>query len=59
MFPETKGRTLEEIAVVFDGEIAHTAVHRRLCIGVEVQDCTVNNMEKQAMHKERGSPDSS
>lgn len=29
VFPETKGRSLEEIAVIFDGERAETEAHRR------------------------------
>ncbi|KAF2661041.1 general substrate transporter [Lophiostoma macrostomum CBS 122681] len=35
LFPETKGRTLEEIALVFDGEQATTEVQRRLSVATE------------------------
>ena len=32
IFPETKGRTLEEIAIVFDGKVAEPEVHRRMTV---------------------------
>lgn len=38
LFPETKGRTLEEIAIVFDGREAETEVHRRVSVGVGVKE---------------------
>ncbi|ORY09612.1 aflYb/ hxtA/ putative hexose transporter [Clohesyomyces aquaticus] len=34
LFPETKGHTLEEIAMVFDGDDAVPDVHRRLSVGL-------------------------
>jgi hypothetical protein len=37
LFPETKGRTLEEIAIVFDGEAAEPGAHRRMSGGVELK----------------------
>lgn len=40
LFPETKGRTLEEIATVFDGEVAETAAFRRASIAASVRDHT-------------------
>lgn len=36
LFPETKGRSLEEIAEVFDGPAAETEAHRRASVAVSV-----------------------
>lgn len=36
LFPETKGRTLEEIAKVFDGDAAETEVFRQASISAEM-----------------------
>lgn len=38
LFPETKGRTLEEIAKVFDGEAAETEVYRQASVDMEMKD---------------------
>jgi len=38
LFPETKGRTLEEISSVFDGEAAETDAFRRASIAASVND---------------------
>lgn len=49
LFPETKGRTLEEIAVVFDGPDAnHLAVDERLFGGGKSID--VQSVAPQAEH---------
>lgn len=36
LFPETKGRTLEEIAKVFDGDAAEMQVFRQASISAEM-----------------------
>lgn len=36
LFPETQGRSLEEIAEVFDGPAAETEAHRRASIAASV-----------------------
>lgn len=36
LFPETKGRSLEEIAEVFDGPAAETEAHRRASVAASV-----------------------
>ena len=38
LFPETKGRTLEEIAKVFDGEAAETEVFRQASIALDEKE---------------------
>jgi hypothetical protein len=38
LFPETKGRTLEEIAKVFDGEAAETEVYRQASIDLNEKE---------------------
>ncbi|KAK0347945.1 hypothetical protein LTR29_006260 [Friedmanniomyces endolithicus] len=38
LFPETKGRTLEEIASVFDGQAAETDAFRRASVGAPDRD---------------------
>lgn len=38
LFPETKGRTLEEIAIVFDGEKAETKVFRRTSVAASIEN---------------------
>lgn len=40
LFPETKGRTLEEIAKVFDGDAAETEVFRQASLDLEEKDRT-------------------
>lgn len=54
LFPETKGRTLEEIAMVFDGEAAVPEANRRLSVsqaqGVAMRD--VSPTEKASLHQE-------
>lgn len=46
LFPETKGRSLEEIAEVFDGPGAETEAHRRVSVAVSV--ATVENLKGDA-----------
>lgn len=38
LFPETKGRTLEEIAKVFDGEAAETEVFRQASVDLDEKE---------------------
>ena len=38
LFPETKGRTLEEIAKVFDGEAAETQVFRQASLDLDEKE---------------------
>lgn len=38
LFPETKGRTLEEIAKVFDGEAAETAAFRQASLDMTLKE---------------------
>jgi hypothetical protein len=38
LFPETKGRTLEEIAKVFDGDAAETEVFRQASLDLDVKE---------------------
>lgn len=38
LFPETKGRTLEEIAKVFDGEAVETEVFRQASIDLDEKE---------------------
>ncbi|KAK7179854.1 hypothetical protein DPSP01_004595 [Paraphaeosphaeria sporulosa] len=54
LFPETKGRTLEEIAVVFDGEAADPEVHRRVSVGMEVKGDPGHMTEKHREHARQG-----
>ncbi|KAF2496670.1 hexose transporter [Lophium mytilinum] len=49
LFPETKGRTLEEIAIVFDGESAVPGAERRLSLALVKDDSMV---EKGSLHRE-------
>ena len=56
VFPETKGRTLEEVATVFDGEVAETNVHRRISLKMEEIRGTVNSTGQDIVHKERALP---
>ncbi|KAJ4352494.1 uncharacterized protein N0V89_007842 [Didymosphaeria variabile] len=46
LFPETKGRTLEEIAIVFDGEAAEPEVHRRVSVAKELKVHASDDTEK-------------
>ena len=41
IFPETKGRTLEEIAKVFDGEAASAEVLRQASLGLDEKERAV------------------
>lgn len=50
LFPETKGRTLEEIAVVFDGEAAEPEIHRRMSAGIELKGDATVVTEKHKEH---------
>ncbi|KAK4962084.1 hypothetical protein LTR10_002581 [Elasticomyces elasticus] len=43
LFPETKGRTLEQISIVFDGEAAETDAFRRASIAASVNDSMADN----------------
>lgn len=36
LFPETKGRSLEEIAEVFDGPVAETEAHRSASVALSI-----------------------
>ncbi|KAJ4301733.1 hypothetical protein N0V90_003826 [Kalmusia sp. IMI 367209] len=56
LFPETKGRTLEEIAIVFDGEDAETMVHRRVSLGIEPKGGLIDTTKESHMHKEFTKP---
>jgi hypothetical protein len=38
LFPETKGRTLEEIAKVFDGDAAEPDVFRQASLDLDVKE---------------------
>lgn len=49
LFPETKGRTLEEIAKVFDGDAAETEVFRQASLDLTVKEAM---MEKDVINVE-------
>lgn len=56
LFPETKGRTLEEIAMVFDGAKAETEAHRNASIVAESVtgvESLPEKVEYRSMHAEK------
>lgn len=57
LFPETKGRTLEEIAVVFDGAEADTRVHRGVSVSTSSRAEKAGSEEESQMRKEFVKPE--
>lgn len=53
LFPETKGRTLEEIANVFDGETAEAEVFREASLGFDEKEKTVEKSVVNIDHTEK------
>ena len=53
LFPETKGRTLEEIAQVFDGESAETEVFRQASLDLDEKKKTVEKSVVNIDHTEK------
>jgi hypothetical protein len=53
LFPETKGRTLEEIAKVFDGEAAEPEVFRQASLGLEEKERAVEKSVVNIDHTEK------
>lgn len=53
LFPETKGRTLEEIAKVFDGEAADTEVFRQASLGLDEKERAVEKSIVNIDHTEK------
>jgi hypothetical protein len=45
LFPETKGRTLEEISSVFDGETLETEAFRQASLGLDEKEKSVVNID--------------
>lgn len=52
LFPETKGRSLEEIAEVFDGPAAETEAHRSASIALSIGEGKTLEEKTAAMHHE-------
>lgn len=53
LFPETKGRTLEEIASVFDGETAKTEAFRQASLGFDEKEKAVEKSVVNIDHTEK------
>ena len=53
LFPETKGRTLEEIAEVFDGEAAETQVFRQASLDLTVKGAALEKDVVNVDHTEK------
>jgi hypothetical protein len=53
LFPETKGRTLEEIAKVFDGEAAEAEVFRQASLGFDEKERAVEKGVVNIDHTEK------
>lgn len=53
LFPETKGRTLEEIAKVFDGDAAETEVFRQASIDMDLKEKTAEKSVVNVDHTEK------
>lgn len=53
LFPETKGRTLEEIAKVFDGDAAETEVFRRTSVELDLKAEAFEKSTVNVDHTER------
>lgn len=52
LFPETKGRTLEEIAEVFDGETTEDEVFRQASLGFDEKEKVVDKSAVKVDHTE-------
>ena len=53
LFPETKGRTLEEIAKVFDGETAEMEVFRQASLDLDEKERAVEKSVVNIDHTEK------
>ena len=53
LFPETKGRTLEEIAKVFDGEVAEAEIFRHASLGLDEKERAVEKSVVNIDHTEK------
>lgn len=53
LFPETKGRTLEEIASVFDGETVEIEVFRQASLGFDDDQKIVEKSAVNVDHTEK------
>ena len=53
LFPETKGRTLEEIAKVFDGEASDAEVFRQASLGLDEKERAVRKSIVNIDHTEK------
>ena len=53
LFPETKGRTLEEIAEVFDGVAAETEVFRQASLDLTAKEAALEKDVINVDHTEK------
>lgn len=53
LFPETKGRTLEEITKVFDGDAAELEVFRQASLDLTTKEATLEKDVVNVDHTEK------